>query len=342
MQTGERFSASADSCREVARAGAERGGFSGAVSFGSFFKRKSAFEKRKNETRAEKNAGFLRYKLPSPFFLPKPLLESKKYKPSADPLPPTILLIEDEPEQARALVALIKAQRWRISLATGAQSGYARAQVLQPSLILLDVRMPQMDGFALCRLLKEAPSTRHIPVIFLTAAKDVDHRLAGLGLGGVDYITKPYDPREVQARIKVHLELSTLAKGAQAPVPKPAGSPTAGPGSVEDTETVLLQAAVRFIDAGLEHRLSLAEIARAVGTYEKRLSQLFRQRLGSTVFGFIQQARLRRAAELLAGTPLSVQDVAAMVGFQNAANFATAFRKDKGMSPSEYRAQQRP
>lgn len=243
---------------------------------------------------------------------------------------PLVLIIDDRPEQLGAVTALLRAEHLKVSIATDGMQGYERAQALQPHLILLDVRLPGTDGFAICRLLKESPRTRDIPVIFLSAAVADEDRLHGLTHGGVDYVAKPCLPAEVLARIRIHLHLA-------------AGASTPASMANEDGQTalshdqVILRAAMRFIGAHLANVPSLADIAHKVGTHDKRLSAIFRQHLGMTVFAWIRDERLRRARELLADSRMSIQDVADQVGFRNACNLSTAFRDRVGVTPSAYR-----
>lgn len=244
--------------------------------------------------------------------------------------PPHILLIDDVPEDIRATLVLLKAQPWRISLASDAHQGYQRALALRPDLIVLDVHMPQMNGFSLCRLLREAPSTRHTPILFLSSANSSIERLEGLTVGGVDYIPKSCAPEEVLARIKIHLQLTWRALPANQhnPAdPEPQG------------DEVVLRAAMRLIEEHLDDMPSLVQLAQKVGTHEKRLSRIFREHLGLTVFAYIRDARLRRGQALLSESAMSVQDVADLVGFRNACNFTTAFRQRIGMTPSQFRQQ---
>ncbi|HEY1029729.1 MAG TPA: DNA-binding response regulator [Pseudomonas sp.] len=243
---------------------------------------------------------------------------------------PLILVIDDMPEALQTLLQQIRAQGWRLSLASEARQGLQRALALRPDLIVLDVRMPQMDGFTLCRLLREAPATRDTPIIFLTSAGSLEERLEGLGIGGVDYVLKPFEPVEVMARIRIHLQLSRTGQ--------PQGA-IDNPLEPVDEEVVILQAAMRLIAQNLADLPSLAEIARKVGTHDKRLSAIFRQHLQTTVFAYIREARLRKGQELLAGSGMSVQDIAELIGFRSACNFTTAFRERQGMTPSQYRQQ---
>lgn len=249
---------------------------------------------------------------------------------AASELLPHILLIDDVPEDIRATLVLLKSQPWRISLASDAYQGYQRALALRPDLIVLDVHMPQMDGFSLCRLLREAPATRHVPILFLSSANTSLERLEGLTVGAVDYIPKSCAPEEVLARIKIHLQLTWRAPPAvhESPAdPEPQG------------DEIVLRAAMRLIENQLDDMPSLGMLAQKVGTHEKRLTAIFREHLGMTVFAYIRDARLRRGQDLLCESAMSVQDVAELVGFRNACNFTTAFRQRIGMTPSQFRQQ---
>ncbi len=245
---------------------------------------------------------------------------------------PLILVIDDMPEALQTLLQQIRAQGWRLSLASEARQGLQRALALRPDLIVLDVRMPQMDGFTLCRLLREAPATRNTPIIFLTSAGSLEERLEGLEMGGVDYVLKPFEAAEVMARIRIHLQLSRTGQ--------PQGA-IDNPLEPVDEEVVILQAAMRLIAQNLADLPSLAEIARKVGTHDKRLSAIFRQHLQTTVFAYVREARLRKGQELLASSGMSVQDIAELIGFRSACNFTTAFRERQGMTPSQFRQQMR-
>lgn len=238
-----------------------------------------------------------------------------------------ILVIDDAPEAIRPLLLALRERNWRVTLATDGRQGQQRAQLLLPDLILLDVRMPGMDGFALCRLLQASPRTRDIPVLFLTSAGAADERLEGLSQGGVDYIMKSCEPAELLARVQIHLQLARRRADAAADAPAAPLSP----------DEVALRAAMRLIGQQLAEPPSLEEIAARVGTHDKKLSAIFRQHMGMTVFAWIREERLRRSRELLADPVLSMQEIAGSIGFRSACNFTTAFRERMGVTPSQYR-----
>jgi YesN/AraC family two-component response regulator len=243
----------------------------------------------------------------------------------------TILIVEDSTFEQRMLADMLSEHNYLVSSAYNGRQGYELALSTRPDLILLDIRMPYMDGFTACRLLKANPVTASIPIIFLSGADSEADRITGLQVGGVDFVGKPFSAGELAARIQVHLNL--MPRQGLRLLPAAAGA------AVADADAVLVSAAQRLIGARLSDMPTLDEIADKVGTYREKLSQLFRQHTGLTVFGYIREQRIERGAQMLRDTDIAVGDVALLVGFNNAGNFATAFRGRMGIAPSAYRSQ---
>ncbi len=123
-----------------------------------------------------------------------------------------ILVVEDTPASLRLLTSLLTKAGYRVREAPDGELALWSARAQPPELILLDIRMPGMDGYEVCRELKQTPSLQDVPVIFLSAFDDTDDKLRGFEVGGVDFIAKPYDFLEVNARVAAHLKLSRLQK----------------------------------------------------------------------------------------------------------------------------------
>jgi DNA-binding response OmpR family regulator len=121
-----------------------------------------------------------------------------------------LLIIDD----AAAVHALIRArladEPYDIRYAFNAEDGETLINSVHPDLILLDIDLPGEDGFAFCQRLKEDPMTARIPVIFLTASNETETKVAGLDLGAVDFVTKPFDPAELRARVRASLRTKSL------------------------------------------------------------------------------------------------------------------------------------
>ncbi len=119
----------------------------------------------------------------------------------------SILIVDDTSENIDLLVGILE-NNYNVKVAINGERAIKIANAQErPDLILLDIMMPGMDGFEVCRLLKDNPYTKHIPVIFLTAMQDPESERKGLELGAVDFVTKPISPPTVMARIKTHLKL---------------------------------------------------------------------------------------------------------------------------------------
>lgn len=239
-----------------------------------------------------------------------------------------ILVCDDSLEEIRVLVGMLKRARYRLSVSTNGKDACIRASVLQPDLILMDVRMPMMDGFAACRVLKAHPDTRDIPLIFLTAANEVEDRVEGLKLGGVDYIVKPADEEEVLLRVGVHVSRRTgvATTEPQTPVVEP-----------NQPYAALIEATCRMLESQLNEALSIDEIATKVGTHRHRLTSAFKSAFGTTVFGWLRERRMQQAADWLKHTNMDIEGIAQELGFVSPGNFSTAFRLRFGIAPRDYR-----
>lgn len=138
---------------------------------------------------------------------------------SPDPVPHaeevTVLIVDDTPANLAVLVDSLEQLDVEVAVAQDGEEALARAEYLRPALILLDVVMPRIDGFELCRRLKAEDGTRDIPVIFMTSSAGEGDKLKGFEVGGVDYLTKPLHVAEVRARVNAHLTLQRMRKELQ-------------------------------------------------------------------------------------------------------------------------------
>ncbi|MDK9738516.1 two-component system response regulator [Vibrio sp. D404a] len=120
---------------------------------------------------------------------------------------PTVLVVDDTPSNLDVLTGILK-DTYQVKVAINGHVGLKIAKTMpQPDLILLDIMMPDIDGFEVCRQLKSQPNTAHIPIIFVTAKIDPEDEVKGLSLGAVDYITKPITPEIARQRVKTHIAL---------------------------------------------------------------------------------------------------------------------------------------
>ena len=126
-----------------------------------------------------------------------------------------VLIVEDTPASLQLLADLLTQAGYAARRAQNGRMALLSARARPPDLILLDVRMPEMDGYEVCRRLKADPRTADVPVIFLSALRETADKLRGFQLGAVDYIAKPYPAGEVLARVRTHIELHRLQAGLE-------------------------------------------------------------------------------------------------------------------------------
>ncbi|MGD1804286.1 response regulator [Dapis sp. BLCC M126] len=126
-----------------------------------------------------------------------------------------ILIVDDTPANLDVLSETLDAVGYDVAIATNGKRALKQLERELPDLILLDITMPDIDGFEVCQRLKTNPTTRNIPVIFITALADTDKKIKGFELGAVDYITKPFQEQEVLARVKTHLQLRRLTQNLE-------------------------------------------------------------------------------------------------------------------------------
>jgi signal transduction histidine kinase len=133
---------------------------------------------------------------------------------SAHPAPSlagsTVLIVDDTPANLGVLVDTLEDRGFSVAVAQDGEEGLVRARLIRPDLVLLDVTMPGMDGFEVCRRLKAIARTQDIPVIFMTALAETEDKVTGFAVGAVDFVTKPFQMEEVLARITAHLTLRKM------------------------------------------------------------------------------------------------------------------------------------
>jgi len=121
-----------------------------------------------------------------------------------------ILAVDDTPASLRLLTDILKEEGYEVRSAISGELALHAATSNPPDLVLLDIRMPEMDGYEVCRRLKAQPETRSVPVIFVSAVSETDVKVQGFEIGAVDFVTKPYQRDELLARVRTHLELNSL------------------------------------------------------------------------------------------------------------------------------------
>jgi len=120
---------------------------------------------------------------------------------------PLIMIVDDEPDNLNILDYMLNREGYKIAAFPRGDLALKSAMNKQPDLVLLDIRMPDMDGYSLCKLFKEKDLLKDIPIIFISALDDIKDKVYAFDVGGIDYITKPFNEKEVLSRVKTHVQL---------------------------------------------------------------------------------------------------------------------------------------
>ncbi len=124
-----------------------------------------------------------------------------------DDLPPNILVVDDTPENLHVLAGMLNERGYKVRPVPSGKLALQAAKMTKPDLILLDINMPDLNGYEVCAQLKRDERMLDVPVIFISALNETIDKVMAFGVGGVDYITKPFQFEEVEARVAVHLKL---------------------------------------------------------------------------------------------------------------------------------------
>jgi signal transduction histidine kinase/ligand-binding sensor domain-containing protein/DNA-binding response OmpR family regulator len=245
---------------------------------------------------------------------------------------PLLLIVEDNPDVTSYISSFLE-KDFRIIIAENGEAGFKKALERFPDLIISDVMMPVMDGFELCKQLKSNEHTSHIPVILLTAKADMDSKIEGLEFGADDYVTKPFDDRElhvraknlIEQRRKLHEKFSRMVE--------------VKPGEIAASsmdEQFLKRLLDVFENHIAESDYSTKDFAREVGMSRSNLHRKLQALTSQPTHEFLRTLRLKRAAQLLKQSAGTVTEIAYAVGFTNPSHFSKIFRQQFGQTPSEF------
>ena len=253
---------------------------------------------------------------------------------------PILLIVEDNADLRHYIRGFLEGA-YEILECENGNTGYQKATEIIPDLVISDVMMPEMDGYELCRKLKTDERTSHIPVILLTARADMDSKIEGLETGADDFITKPFDPLELQTRIKNLVKQRIVLQERFNRNIRKLGIEQMMKVDAPDFTSIDQRFFQKAIDLILHH-LSESEYNIEILASEMSLSrrQLHRKIVsltGNSPVRFIRSIRLNRAAEMLAKKTGNVTEIAFEVGFNNLSWFAKSFKEQFGVLPSEYK-----
>jgi signal transduction histidine kinase/DNA-binding response OmpR family regulator len=247
----------------------------------------------------------------------------------------TILLVEDNVDLNAYLTSILN-KTYNVITAYNGEDALRIALAEMPDLILSDMMMPRMDGFALCEEIRKDAVTSHIPFILLTARTSIESRLAGLELGADDYLTKPFVVAELIVRVRnlLHQRKQLQARFRQELTVAPRNI------TVTSADEAFLRKVMEVTEARMKDAsFSVERLGEEIGISRKHLHRKLVAIVGQTPNEFIRIFRLKTAMQLLQQQSGSVKEVAFGVGFSNLSYFAKCFKEEFGMSPAEVKAQ---
>lgn len=246
---------------------------------------------------------------------------------------PRILVIEDNKELTEYLKALLGGE-YQVNTAEDGISGVEQAVAHIPDIILCDVMMPGKDGYQVCKELKSDYRTSHIPIVMLTARADSGSRATGLECGADDYITKPFDKKELMVCLQnLHVQREKLRLKYQAKLYEKIPEERGGEQSVKFLNKVLdiLEKNYRNESYRIE------DLYLQLGVSRVQLHRKLTALTGQPTSGFIRSFRLHKARKLLLETSMNVSEIAYEVGFNDPNYFSRIFAREHGITPKEMR-----
>jgi signal transduction histidine kinase/DNA-binding response OmpR family regulator/ligand-binding sensor domain-containing protein len=246
---------------------------------------------------------------------------------------PIILVVEDNAD-VRTYIKGYLVPAYQVMEARDGVEGIEKAQETVPDLIISDVMMPKKDGYEVCRTLKLDERTSHIPVILLTAKAASESKIEGLETGADDYLIKPFEPKELLARVKNLIDLRRrLRERFKIAVPLKPGEVAVA--SMDDVFLKRVMSAVdrHMADESFHTEELAAEVAMSRMQLHRKLTALTNQSPGE----FIRYLRLHRGMELLQKGAGTVSEIAYTVGFSDPSYFSKCFHKQFGKAPTEVR-----
>lgn len=260
----------------------------------------------------------------------EPSTDKKKPEDNAETNKRPVVLIVDDNDDFRNFMKDCLRKDYTVHEADNGETAWKLIPELQPDIVISDVMMPEMDGNELCRLVKNDIRTSHILVILLTARAAKEHELKGLESGADDYITKPFNLDIFTRKVKNLLQYRRDSHKQQMEI---------APSKINITplDQKLMQKAIRYVEDNLSRsELSVEELSSELGMSRVHLYKKMVSITGKTPIEFIRIIRLKRAAQLMTESQLSIAEITYQTGFNNLNLFRKYFKAEFGILPSEY------
>jgi signal transduction histidine kinase/DNA-binding response OmpR family regulator len=254
---------------------------------------------------------------------------------------PVVLLVEDNYEMRELIESFLSDSFQLISVENGSIAlEQLEKMVIPPDIILSDVMMPQMDGYEFTQRVRANANYEGIPIVLITAKSEKSDSISGFQSGAIDYIIKPFNVRELIARINAHLEMKKLRDRLKnqniqlvEKLKEQIGSQKRTITSTEKIQTVIAFINENYTDCELDR----SKLSEAAGISESYLSRSFKELTGKTIPNYISELRIAKAKELLKMSKYRITDVVYYSGFDSIRHFNRIMKKELGISPTEYR-----
>ena len=243
-----------------------------------------------------------------------------------------ILVVEDNYDMREYIKESI-GDSYLVEEAINGEQGVRQAEKIIPDLIISDMMMPKMSGNELVRILKDNEKTSHIPIILLTARSGHENKIEGLETGADDYLTKPFDIRELQARIE---NLIKIRKQLQAKYSKSDYVFKANRKKGNSLDEEFIGKVMEVIDKHIsEEEFSIEEFGNEVGMSRTQFHRKFKAITGKPASMFLRSVRLSKAKKMIEEQRGNISEIAYSVGFSSPSYFTKCFREEFGYPPSD-------
>ena len=247
-----------------------------------------------------------------------------------------LLLIIDDNADIRAYIKSIFEDQYTILTAENGKEGIKKAKEHIPDLIISDLMMPEMGGFEFCKKIKTDEKTSHIPIIMLTAKADVESIIEGLEQGADDYLVKPFNKKEIVARVQNLIETRDKLKKRFG---KEIVNLNPDEVKVRSLDANFLTKTKVIIELNLsEPQFDVKQFADGMNMSAVQLRRKIKSLTNCTLVEYVRIYRLQKAADLLSQNSAPVSEIAYQVGFESLPYFSRAFQEYFGVSPSEYKS----
>jgi DNA-binding response OmpR family regulator len=245
-----------------------------------------------------------------------------------------LLLIIDDNADIRQYLRSIFEKEYQIIEAIDGEDGLQKAIAQTPDVIISDLMMPKMDGFELCKSIKTNEKTSHIPVILLTAKATIESRIEGFEHEADDYLTKPFNRKEIKARVRNVILVREKMKNYFS---EKVVNLKPNEIKVSSLDEIFIQKAIAIIEQNLsDSKYDVVQFSQEMNMSASQLLRKLKALTNLTANEFIRDFRLHRAAELLSKKSGTVSEIAFQVGFEHLSYFSKVFQEKFGQLPSEY------